>query len=203
MELTNIASAALLVNLLLRLTGLSVLMNINTAIVLTISGMVPRDLMVYLMNHKATPLAQELQLEEHAQTVNSEILCTELLRLASAAVNLSQIGNLELSSIQMPVLLYGDLEMDTGITRALLELIGELPVVMFGLKQEVTETFQFLEITMVMALLDLLYSDLEMDTGTLRAQDHLTGEPLLETLLFNAEQMEISQFLLTTSMRAR
>lgn len=203
MELTSIASAALSVSLLLRLTGLSVLMNTNTATAPTISGTVPRDPMVCLMNPKAIPLAKELKLEELAQTVNSVILYTELLRLASAVVKLSQLGNSDKSSIQMPVLLFGDQEMDTGITKASLELTGVLHLVMFGLKLEVTETFQFQEITLEMVSLDLLSSDHPMDTGTSRAQDHLTGELLPETLVFNAEEMEIFQFLLITSMRAR
>jgi len=63
------------------------------------------------------------------------------------------------------------------------------------------ETFQFLEITSVTVLPDLLSSDLATDTGTSRVKDLLTGEPHLETLLSNVEPEEISQFQLITSMR--
>jgi len=72
---------------------------------------------------------------------------------------------------------------------------------MFGLRLVAMVTFQFLEITSVTVLPDLLSSDLATDTGTSRVKDLLTGEPHLETLLSNVEPEEISQFQLITSMR--
>ena len=72
---------------------------------------------------------------------------------------------------------------------------------MFGLRLVPMVTFQFLEITSVTVLPDLLSSDLATDTGTSRVKDLLTGEPHLETLLSNVEPEEISQFQLITSMR--
>ena len=116
-ELTNIASAALLQNQLQRLIGLSVLMREVTVLVKPTSGTVPKDPTVNQTRREVIPKRKELLLENNAPTANSEILYVEQKKHASAVKIFSIHGKPEKSSTQTLDLPFGDQEMDTGITR--------------------------------------------------------------------------------------